>query len=311
MPRVLILGAGLVGTFAARALAEEGIAIVVADLGTEPEYFRRFGPRECPLVTADILDFTSISSLLKSCDVDVIVLTAGLTSEDCEHDPQKAWRVNVQGPVVVARAAIEAGVKRLVFISTLAVYGRPNTARIAESMPVRPRSEYGRTKAMAEKGITTFREQGLDVRILRSCGVYGPPRSNGGSKSAKFIETLLSHALSTRELEVSASPNAADEYLYVKDLAHAISLAALRDVPSTEFIFNVGAGQSTTIKELCRLVQRVSPELRINISPAGVEESPPLAPLDTSLIHEVYGFKPHYSLAEGVFDYLLETGLRL
>ncbi|HKR11335.1 MAG TPA: NAD(P)-dependent oxidoreductase [Pyrinomonadaceae bacterium] len=311
MPGVLILGAGLVGTFAARALSEEGIEIVVADLGTEPEYFRRFGPKECLLATADILDFTSISSLLKSCDVDVIVLTAGLTSEDCEHDPQKAWSVNVQGPVVVARAAIEAGVKRLVFISTIAVYGIPDAVRITESMPVRPCSEYGRTKAMAEKGITTFRDHGLDVRILRSCGVYGPLRSNGGSKSAKFIEALLRHALSTRELEVIASPNAADEYLYVKDLAQAVSLAALRGVPATAFIFNVGAGQSTTIKELCALVQRISPELRINISPAGVEESPRLAPLDTSLIHDVYGFKPQYSLAKGFFDYLQETGQRL
>lgn len=278
MPGVLILGAGLIGTFAARAIAEEGIEIVAADLGTEPEYFLRFGPTACPLITADILDFASIMSLLKSCDPDVIVLTAGVTSEDCEQDPHRAWEVNSQGPVVIARAATEAGVKRLVFISTFAVYGNPDSEPITETMPVRPRSEYGRTKAMAEKGITTFSEQGLDVRILRSCGVYGPLRSNGGSKSARFIEALLRHALGTRELQLRASPDAADEYLYVKDLAHAISVVALRDVPSTQFIFNVGAGETTTIEELCRLVQRVSPELRISILPAGVEETRPIAP---------------------------------
>ena len=311
MRGILVLGAGLVGTFAARALAEKGIEIVVADLGMEPEYFRRFGPSKCPLLTADILDFTSIRSLLKSCDVDVIVLTAGFTSEDCDHNPQQAWRVNVQGPVLVARAAIEAGVKRLVFISTLAVYGGTDAAPITESIPVQPRSEYGRTKAMAEQGLTSFREQGLDVRILRSCGVYGPLRSKGGSKSAKFIESLLHHAISTRELEVNAAPNAADEYLYVKDLAEAIALAALRDVPSTEFIFNVGAGERTTVEDVCALVRRVAPELRINIVSEGIEDVPPQAPLDTSRIYDVYGFKPHYNLAKGFFDYLQETGLRL
>src|SRR5687768_16792449 len=115
MPRVLVFGTGLVGTFAARALAEEGAAVVTADLNPVPDYFRTYGPRgHAGPAQADMLNPAEIRPLLEAQSVDVVVVAAGLLGEACRREPETAWEVNVEGPRVVAEAALRAGVRRLV-----------------------------------------------------------------------------------------------------------------------------------------------------------------------------------------------------
>src|SRR5713101_2626759 len=206
MQRVLVLGAGQVGTFAARAIAEQGVSIVAADLAPTPGYFARFGPvADAELVTADICDFDAITALIRTYTVDAIVLCAGLVGEACARDAQRAWEMNVHGARQVAQSALCTGVERLIFISSLAVYGRPAVDRICETVPLQPQSEYGRTKAAAEGILASFRDKGLDVRILRPCGTYGPLRLGMGSQSARFMESVLLCAVNRRELTIQAS----------------------------------------------------------------------------------------------------------
>src|SRR5260370_41057905 len=97
MSNVLVLGAGLIGTFAARAIADQGVTVVAADLQPAPHYFGGFGPKKnAGLATADILDSGAVSSLIKGYAADIVVLCAGLTGAACARDRQKAWEVNVQ-----------------------------------------------------------------------------------------------------------------------------------------------------------------------------------------------------------------------
>jgi UDP-glucose 4-epimerase len=308
MSSALIFGAGLIGTFAARYLVEAGIKVVAADLDPVPDYFARFGSKQnVELVSCDMLNPTSISTLLTTHKVDAIVLTAGLTGKICALDPKRAWEVNVNGTKTVAQCALDAGVKRLIFISSFAVYGNPNVDRITETVLPQPISEYGRTKVAAEEVLTTFRNRGLDVFILRPCGIYGLLRPGClGSHSGQFIQSVLFQGLSKGEVTIESTSTIADEYLYVKDLARAITLVTLCDRQLSEFIFNVGSGQKTTVKDLCLALKRVLPKVRVNLEIIDGNDTPPIPPLDISRLQKILDFQLEYDLTKGLNNYLQE-----
>ena len=309
--RVLMLGAGQVGTFAARAISDAGAFVVAADLDPAKGFFWRYGPKEdVPLLSADVLDAQTLSELIRSHDVDTIVLSAGLTGQSCTRDPKKAWLVNVQGTESVAEAARRTGIRRLVFISTFAVYGRPAVNRIDETTPLNPQSEYGRTKAAAESIAAGLREEGTSVLILRPCGTYGPLRLGMGSQSAQLIESLLVGALNGIELAIEASPTTSDEYVYIKDLARAVALATLTETNGPIHIFNVGAGKKTTAQELCASLREVVPGARFRVLTPEKPESAPIPPLDVSSIREALGFCPRFDLIKGFTDYVSEARLQ-
>ncbi len=310
MRRVLILGAGQVGTFAAGAIVRAGAFVVAADLTPAPGYFARYGPSEdVELLAADILNATSITKLIKTYKVDTVVLTAGLSGRDSASNPVKAHRLNVESAKTVGEVVRKTGVGRLVFLSTFAVYGNPSVQRITELVMPRPQSEYGRTKLAAEAALTGLRAKGVDVRILRPCGIYGPLRLGMGSQSAQLFESLLVGAVNKLALKVQASSTTADEYLYVKDLGRAIAITALANVESPNFIFNVGAGRVTTARQLCQAVRLVVPGTRVSIETVDAETTSPL-PLDVSLIRKTLGFEPEFSLVSGLTDYLREANLK-
>jgi nucleoside-diphosphate-sugar epimerase len=287
MRNVLILGAGQVGTFACRSIADEGGTVVAADLAPAPGYFARFGPTgSAALIRGDIRNAAEIDALIQTYAVEAIVLCAGAVGVACERDADAAWQVNVDGTRQVAQAALRNGVRR----------------------HIDPQSEYGRTKAAAEKELCSFRKEGLDVRILRPCGIYGPLRLGTGSHSARFVEAVLFGAVNDRVVTIEASPTTSDEYLYVKDLGRAIALATLRDTDSPEFVFNVGSGSKTTAEDLRSALQQVVPGARVasKIAANGADE--PMPPLDVSRIKKTFGFAPRYGLVEGLGDYLQEMG---
>lgn len=305
MPKILILGSGQIGTFAAHAIAQEGVFVIAGDNKPDSAYFNRFGPKkEAILLTVDILDCAAVESIIKSFAVDTIVLSVGLTGENYSHDMQKAWEVNVRGTEAVSQVALNTGIKRLVYLSSLAVYGQPNVDRITETTPIIPQTMYGRIKLEAEKVLAIFRDKGLDVRILRSSGVYGPLGIGKGSRSARLIDILLFHAITKQKLSIKASNLFADEYLYVKDLGRAVALAALYEPSLPEFVFNVGPGRKMTIYELYLALQKVIPDAPFVIEVVDSEDIFSYkAPLDIQRIRNAFGFEPQYSLLEGIADY--------
>jgi UDP-glucose 4-epimerase len=308
MPHTLILGAGQAGTFVAKAVAEAGKTVVAADIDPAPGYFARFGPRtEAQILKADILDRETIMGIIKAFRIQNIILSAGPVGAACAKDPKRAWQTNVEGAKVVAEAALTIGIRRLVFISSLAVYGGAAGGPISESTPIQPLSEYGRTKAAAEAELDRFREKGLDIRIIRPCGIYGPVRFNHGSQSAQFIEAVLFSAATRRQVTIKALPEASDEYLYARDLGRAVAMVSLREPMLPEYVFNVGWGKKTTIHDLLEAVAQVVPGVEVGIEIEGSHFEKVMGPLDVSRIRQAFDFEPQYDLVKGLADYLQEA----
>jgi nucleoside-diphosphate-sugar epimerase len=304
------LGSGQVGTYAARAIAENGRETVAADLEPAIGYFSRFGPKnDCPLEEVDVQDQAAVAALIRAYDVDTIILSFGLDGAACARDPERARQINVSGPQKVAEVARDASVKRIVFVSSFAVYGRQAISQLKETATPAPESIYGRTKVAAEEILTQFRAFGIDIRILRPCGVFGPVRYGHGSHSSQLVESLLIGGLHDKELILRNSSVSADEYLYIKDLGRAIAAAAVIEEALPHFTFNIGTGSKVTAEELCNAVRQVAPNLRVRIETTEPEHERGMPPLDTRRAHRFLGLAPNYGLVDALIDYATEAGL--
>ncbi|MDA0167660.1 NAD(P)-dependent oxidoreductase [Solirubrobacter taibaiensis] len=298
MSAALVLGAGQVGTFTARRLVDDGAAVVAADAVPPCGFFARFGPPEVELAAVDVLDHEGVVALVRRTRADVVVLAAGIDAESCRRDPVTGWSVNARGAEVVGDAALVGGASRLVLVSSFAVYAPALSGPIPETAPTAPRTVYGRSKAAAETAVRRLGDQGLDVRIVRPCAVYGPGRPGFGSRSTRLVDRLLLAALGTG----GACDIEDEEYMYVKDLARALSLVALDTHLPRQVTFNVGAGAVTDAHALLQAVERLAQGQRI-------ETRPPLGgarrfPLDVSRIRRRLAFQPQFDIAAGLKDYL-------
>lgn len=123
----------------------------------------------------DIADETAVRSVLHSAKPDVVVNAAAFTDVDaCETQPEKAFRVNAQGPATLARACAEMDIP-LMHVSTDYVFDGEKAEPYVEEDEPRPLSVYGRSKLEGERQV---RKELARSWIVRVCGVFGPYRKN-------------------------------------------------------------------------------------------------------------------------------------
>lgn len=292
-PAALVLGTGQIGTFAARALAARGGLVTTADRDPASTLMSAYGPPRASRCTVDARSDLQVRSLLASVHPDVVVIA---TRDASAHSAPFA---------AIARAASDAGVRRLVLVSSLAVYHPSPTERVAESHPVRPTSEYGRAKLAAEDAVTRHAGD-VEVVVLRSTGVYGPPRPGHASRSSRLVAGLLAAARHGRTLQVRAPVGSCDEYLYVKDLSAAIALTALAVPVKGVEVFNVGPGCTNTVSEVVAAICSVVPGARLDYADSRGPAVAARQPLDTTRLAHA-GFVPRYDLRAGIAD--LQLGM--
>jgi nucleoside-diphosphate-sugar epimerase len=282
MSDVLIVGAGFIGTWAARELNVSGYNVTALDRDLALGYYTRFSG----------LDASSAKAL----------------GEDWRSDLQevlisKEWAAVINssmpganmtdGPVETIIRVLNGNV-RLVHVSSLAVYGLQTTT-LKEDGPVAPRTDYGRAKLAEEQLIMSHFSNHC---ILRTCGLYGPIRFGRGSRSARFIDTMLRRALAHGTISLSGHPEWWDEYLYVQDLARAIGLAASASI-GDERIVNIGAGDTSNIDDIAAVLRAVVSACDVQLKYQPITCNP-LPPLDISRARRLLGFSPEYSLIDGL-----------
>ena len=194
--------------------------------------------------SGDIVDFDSLRTAMNGVDV-VFHLAAKLhLNTPSPSLAQEYRRINVAGATNVARAALDAGVKRMVHFSTISVYG-PSLGRdpYTESSPLNPQSLYAETKCQSEEGIRKiFHDSALSsFVILRLGAVYGP-RLQGNYRT---LVKAIRHGLF---LPVGDGQNRRT-MIYIDDLVQAAILAA-EHPGAANAVFNVTDGQIHTLNEV-------------------------------------------------------------
>jgi UDP-glucose-4-epimerase GalE len=255
-------GAGYIGAHMCKALARAGHLPVTLDNFSSGH---RRAVKWGPLVEADLLDRDALARAFDAHRIDAVMHFAArsLVAESMQQ-PELYFRNNVTGTLNLLDAMRAAGVDRLVFSSTAAVYGNPEYTPIDEAHPTRPINPYGWSKLMAERQIAEYcRAHGLRAACLRYFNAAGAD-ADGEIGEAHEPETHLIPNILKAALEPARGPvqlfgNDYDtpdgtcirDYVHVEDLcdAHLRALDYLAGHPGCH-VFNLGTGTGHSVAEV-------------------------------------------------------------
>ncbi|MCX4747122.1 UDP-glucose 4-epimerase GalE [Kitasatospora sp. NBC_01287] len=265
MSRYLVTGgAGYVGGVVAARLLEAGHRVTVLDdLSTG---FREGVPAGAEFVQGRIQDAAAV---LDGGGFEAVLhFAASSQVGESVADPEKYWRNNVAGSLELVSAMREAGVRKLVFSSTAAVYGEPEAIPIAETARTSPTSAYGATKLAVDHLITSEAiAHGLAAVSLRYFNVAGAVGAHGErhDPESHLIPLVLQAALGQRpHIAVfgddypTPDGTCVRDYIHVADLAEAHLLALTAAEPGEHLICNLGNGSGFSVREVIESVRRVT-----------------------------------------------------
>ncbi|WP_445400980.1 UDP-glucose 4-epimerase GalE [Streptomyces sp. LE64] len=302
-------GAGYIGAHVVRALVEGGQRVVVFDdLSTGS---RDRVPDEVPLVVGSVLDRTALDAALREHAVTGVVHIAGKkqVGESVEK-PYFYYRENVTGLQTLLEAMADAGVDRLVFSSSAAVYGMPDVTLVTEDTPCAPLSPYGETKLVGEWLINAAaRAHGLRAASLRYFNVAGAAAPALADSGVFNLIPMVFERLEADEAprifgDDYATPDGTcvRDYIHVQDIASAHLAAAVKlaeAAPGTSLTLNIGRGEGSSVREMVERILKVTG--REDQAPAVVERragDPARVVASADRIREELGWSARYGIDE-------------
>jgi UDP-glucose 4-epimerase len=260
-------GAGYIGAHVVRAFLDEGVGVVALDdLSTG---HRRFVPEGVPFVETTILDSAAVRRALEEHAVQGVVHVAGFKYAGVSVErPLHTYDQNVTGTVSLLRAMQGAEVDRVVFSSSAATYGTPETDEVTEDSPTRPESPYGESKLIGEWLLADqARATGLRHTSLRYFNVVGSATDEVYDSSPHNLFPLVIEALlagRTPRINGDDYPTpdgtCVRDYVHVGDLArsHVSAARALDAGRSLRPVYNLGSGVGLSVREIMEAMARVT-----------------------------------------------------
>ena len=254
-------GAGYIGSHTVGALRSRGVDVVVLDT---LELGHAAAVADTPLVVGDVADAALVIDTIERHGVDAVVhFAAYKNAGESVQDPGRYFVNNVAGSARLLDACRRAGVDRLVFSSSCAVYGTPVTAHVSEDAPVRPESPYGESKAMVERMLSWMdRCHGLRSVSLRYFNAAGAAmdgsRGEDWSVTLNLVPVAMKALLGRRgPLQVfgtdypTSDGTAVRDYIHVDDLADA-HVRALDHLAAggASAVVNLGTGTGSSVREV-------------------------------------------------------------
>jgi UDP-glucose 4-epimerase len=265
--RVLVTGgSGFIGSHVVDKLRERGHEPVIYDLRPSPWHSSPTQPAPglppVDTVLGSITDREALERALHSCDA-VAHLAAVADVNDVHAEPEDAERVNARGTVAVLEACRRAGVKRVLYASTIWVYSDTASDEVDEDTLLPPPSHlYTSTKLAGELYCKSYQElYGIDYTILRFGIPYGPR-----AREAAVIPAFVNKAFRGEPLTLSGDGMQSRRFVYVEDLADGVA-RGLDDI-AVNRVYNLVSDENVTIKQIAELVQEIVGNTEIAHTPA-------------------------------------------
>lgn len=311
MVNVLVVGgAGYIGSHVVKALLKGGHKVVVYDNLSSGQKINLFP--EAGFVEGDILDYATLSQALKGMDA-VVHLAAKKAVGESMENPKLYSENNITGSLNIINAAVENGVKNMVFSSSAAVYGMPEYLPIDEKHPLKPINFYGFTKYDIEKYMEWYSKlkdfRYMALRYFNAVGYDGEGDIKGREIGSQNLLPIIMDAVTGRREKLCVFGTDYDtrdgtcirDYIHVSDLAKAHVLAI-------EYLFNggesaslnLGTGKGTTVKEIIAAAEKITGK-KLNVDYVGRRAGDPgVLTASAALAEKVLGWKPEYTNIEDI-----------
>ena len=300
--KVLVTGgAGYIGSHTAKALARAGHEPVVFDnLSTGHRWALKWGP----LIEADLADKVAIRNALDDSGIDAVIHFAACAYVgESMQEPGKYFQNNVAGTLNLLEAMGEAGVKKIVFSSSCATYGVPESLPINEDHPLTPVNPYGESKLMVEKMLRWYGEihgvKWISLRYFNAAGA--DPDGEIGEvhdPETHLIPLAIEAALDkSKKLSVFGTDyptpdgSAVRDYIHVADLAHAHLLALDGIDRVSNQVFNLGTGTGISVLEIVNRVSELTGKAVEPVYEGRRPGDPPVLVADPGKAQRVLGWK--------------------
>ncbi|PIE09379.1 MAG: UDP-glucose 4-epimerase GalE [Rhodobacterales bacterium] len=322
-PVLVTGGAGFIGSHASKQLAAAGFAPVAYDnLSTGHDDSVQWGP----LIVGDVRDTARLTESLRQHGVGTVMhFAASAYVGESVSDPALYYDNNVCGMASLLTACRDAGVNEIVFSSSCATYGLPDTLPIREQSPQHPINPYGRTKLICEQMLEdhahAYGLRYVALRYFNACGADPDGTlTERHDPETHLIPIALMAAAGTRTAlgvfgDDYDTPDGTciRDYIHVTDLAegHVAALRYLRD-GGDNLKVNLGTGTGRSIMEIIRAIEDLTgTPLPVEIKPRRAGD-PPVLYADNSLARRVLGFAPRRSeIAQIIRDAAPSFGVRL
>jgi UDP-glucose 4-epimerase len=259
--RVLVTGgSGFIGSHVVDKLIARGHEPVIYDLRPSPWHNDPDHPVDT--VLGSITDREALERALHSCDA-VAHLAAVADVNDVHASPEDAERVNARGTVAVLEAARRAGVKRIVYASTIWVYSDCEVDEVDEDtlLPA-PSHLYTSTKLAGELYCKAYQElYGIDYTILRFGIPYGPR-----AREAAVIPAFVNKAFNGEPLTLAGDGSQSRRFVYVEDLADGVAVGL--DEVARNRVYNLASDENVSIKQIAETVKELIGNVEIVHTPA-------------------------------------------
>jgi UDP-glucose 4-epimerase len=304
--RILVTGgAGYIGSHTTLQLLDDGYDVVVVDNLSR-------GHREAVdparLREVDVLDTDGLVQVMqeKPCDA-VIHFAAYIAVGESMQVPELYFRNNTAGSLSLLTAMLRAGVEKIVFSSTAAVYGMPEHVPIPESEPRAPVNAYGESKVMVEKLLEWFDQihgmRSVCLRYFNASGADPKGRAGENHEPETHLIPLLFRAIQTGKPitlfgDDYATPDGTciRDYIHVTDLAQAhIAAVEALCAGAESKKYNVGTGHGYSVKEVLNAVEQVTGKKVPFVMGPRRDGDPPTLVADSTPLQCELGWKPQYS----------------
>ncbi len=302
-------GAGYIGGIVAQLLVDTGHQVVVYD--NLARGHREAVPSAAELVVADIADREVLSRVLAGADA-VMHFAGWIEAGESMRLPEIYFRNNTASTLTLLETMHAVGVDRLVFSSTAALYGDPETTPIVEEARLEPVNAYGESKLLVERMLAWFhRVHGLRYASLRYFNAAGATRERGEAHEPEthLIPLVLQVALGKRpHISIFGSDyptpdgTCVRDYIHVSDLAtaHRLALDALET--RTRLVYNLGNGAGYSVREVIDVVSRVTGRTIEAVEAPRRAGDPAVLVASSARIREELGWLPQHSSLDAIIE---------
>jgi UDP-glucose 4-epimerase len=311
-------GAGYIGSHAVLTLLESGHRPVVIDnLVTG---FRWAIPDDVAFFEGNIADSQLVSRIIENEAVDAVMHFAGsVVVPESVVDPLKYYSNNTANTRALIESLITTGVRHMIFSSTAATYGIPESSPVREDMPTLPINPYGTSKLMTEMMLRDVAvAHDFNYCALRYFNVAGAdPKGRSGQSTVgatHLIKIAVEAAMGKREsVSVFGTDYATEDgtgvrdYIHVADLAaaHVIALEALVADPATSHTLNCGYGHGYSVMQVLDAVDRVTNNKLVRKLEGRRAGDPDALISDNRAIIERFGWQPKYNDLDTIVKHAL------